>query len=126
VCSSVPTNDNNTNVDGANREPTGTLGVVHTNGVNCRYSDLAPGATVPMHRTTSIDLNILIQGEVILILDDGSETHLKNPGDTVIQRGTLHAWKNPGTTWARWCSTIIDAKPVMVDGKELGNEFKNT
>ncbi|KAL1738349.1 hypothetical protein HDZ31DRAFT_18872, partial [Schizophyllum fasciatum] len=32
-----------------------------------------------------------VAGEAILLMDDGSETHLKNPGDTVIQRGAMHA-----------------------------------
>ena len=61
----------------------------------------------------------------MLILDDGSETHLKNPGDTVVQRGTLHAWKNPSSTnWTRWATVVVDAKPVIVEGKELKNEVQ--
>ena len=43
-----------------------------------------------MHRTQSIDIVCLIQGEASLILD-GDETRLK-PGNIVIQRGTSHAW----------------------------------
>jgi quercetin dioxygenase-like cupin family protein len=65
---------------------------------------------------------VSVQGELVLILDDGSETHLKNPGDTVVQRGTIHAWRNPGTTWSRWVTVVIDAKPTIVNGKELQNE----
>ena len=52
---------------------------------------------------------------------DGTETHLTNPGDTVVQRGTNHAWKNPGTTWARWMTFVIDAAPARVSGKELAD-----
>ncbi|KZV77689.1 hypothetical protein PENSPDRAFT_746805 [Peniophora sp. CONT] len=126
VCDSVPTNDNNEKVDGAEREVKGPgLGIAHENGTNHRFTDIAPGLYVPMHRTTSVDLNILIHGELVLILDDGSETHLKNPGDTVVQRGTLHAWRNPSSTdWTRWATVVIDAKPVIVDGKELPNEIQ--
>jgi len=120
----VPTNDNNIEDDGAEREVKGPgLGIVHEGGAACRYSDLAPGARVPMHRTTSVDLNILVHGELVLIMEDGSETHLKTPGDTVVQRGTAHGWYNPGDTYARIVSFIIDAKPVLVEGKELQNGF---
>jgi len=62
---------------------------------------------------------VIVSGEVILIFPDGTETHLKNPGDTVVQRGTNHAWKNPGATWTRWITFVIDAAPAIVDGKEL-------
>jgi len=78
-----------------------------------------------MHRTTSLDYNILIQGELILMLDDGSETHLKNPGDTVVQKGNMHAWRNPSSTeWARWMCTVIAAEPALVGGKLLETETK--
>ncbi|KAF8898785.1 hypothetical protein BD779DRAFT_1464872 [Infundibulicybe gibba] len=58
---SIPTNDNNNSEDGAKRpidEPT-NVGLVHPAGTNLRSTDLAPGAITPMHRTTSLDYNIL-------------------------------------------------------------------
>ncbi|KAJ7783747.1 hypothetical protein DFH07DRAFT_788980 [Mycena maculata] len=57
-------------------------------------------------------------------MDDGSETHLKNPGDTVIQKGSMHAWRNPSTEWARWMCVVIAAEPALVDGKLLETETK--
>ena len=60
-----------------------------------------------------------VSGEVVLVFPDGAETHLKNPGDTVVQRGTNHAWRNPGTTWTRWMTFVIDAAPARVNGQEL-------
>ncbi|MDB5483733.1 MAG: hypothetical protein JWO83_4786 [Caulobacteraceae bacterium] len=47
-----------------------------------------------MHKTHSIDVICLLQGEVSLILD-GTETRIK-PGQVVIQRGTNHAWEAHG------------------------------
>lgn len=47
-----------------------------------------------MHKTESIDVICVLQGDVSLILD-GVETRLK-PGNVVIQRGTSHAWKAHG------------------------------
>ena len=37
-------------------------------------------------------IGIVISGEIWLELDDG-EVHLK-PGDCVVQRGSMHAWRN--------------------------------
>ena len=49
-----------------------------------------------MHTTDTIDFEFVISGEVWLELDNGEEVHLK-PGDTVVQNGTRHAWRNKGT-----------------------------
>jgi len=58
----------------------------------------------------------------VLITEDGKETHLKNPGDTVIQKGAMHAWRNPSNEWARWVSILIAAEPAIVNGQALGPE----
>jgi mannose-6-phosphate isomerase-like protein (cupin superfamily) len=46
-----------------------------------------------MHTTDTVDIDVVISGEVDLELDDGSEVHLR-AGDCVIQNGTRHAWRN--------------------------------
>jgi hypothetical protein len=46
-----------------------------------------------MHRTDTIDYEYVVSGEVWLELDDGAEVHL-HAGDTVVQNGTRHAWRN--------------------------------
>ncbi len=50
----------------------------------------APG----MHTTDTIDYELIVSGRVVLELDDGATREL-GPGDTVIQNGTRHAWRNP-------------------------------
>jgi uncharacterized cupin superfamily protein len=40
---------------------------------------------------------------------DDSEVHLK-PGDTVVQRGTNHAWVNRGTVSCVLACVLIDAE----------------
>jgi naringenin degradation protein FdeH len=62
-------------------------------GVMVRFTEQAPGAASPMHRTETVDVGVVIQGETWLLLDDGSETRV-GPGDAVVQRGTNHAWEN--------------------------------
>ncbi len=47
-----------------------------------------------MHTTASVDYEYVVSGRVVLELDDGATREL-GPGDTVIQNGTRHAWRNP-------------------------------
>lgn len=49
-----------------------------------------------MHTTDSVDYVVVLSGEVWLELDDGQFAHLRT-GDTVVQNGTRHAWRNLGT-----------------------------
>lgn len=49
-----------------------------------------------MHTSDTVDFEYIISGEVWLELDDGKQVLLK-AGDTVIQNGTRHAWRNKGT-----------------------------
>ena len=46
-----------------------------------------------MHTTNSVDFDVVVFGEVVLELDDGTEMLLK-AGDCVVQNGTRHAWHN--------------------------------
>ena len=62
-----------------------------------------------MHRTESIDYGIVLAGQVVLVLDDGSET-LLGPGDVVVQRGTDHAWENPTDEPARMVFVLVDGR----------------
>ena len=49
-----------------------------------------------MHTTDTVDMEIVISGEIVLELDDGVETTLR-PGDVNIQNGTRHRWHNRGS-----------------------------
>jgi quercetin dioxygenase-like cupin family protein len=77
------------------------------NGVMVRFTEMAPGAESPMHRTETVDVGIVLEGETWLLLDDGSETRL-GPGDTVVQRGTNHAWANRSDRPVRMAFVMID------------------
>jgi hypothetical protein len=46
-----------------------------------------------MHTTDTLDYAIVIEGEIWLELDNGSQTKL-GAGDVVIQQGARHAWRN--------------------------------
>ncbi len=61
-----------------------------------------------MHKTNTLDVIILLKGEVDLLLDDGGPTRL-TPGDVVIQRATNHAWVNHGDETALLVAVLINA-----------------
>ena len=63
-----------------------------------------------MHTTHSVDLEIVLSGELVLELDDGAERHLR-PGDTVVQNGTRHRWRNPGREPAALLVVMLGAAP---------------
>jgi mannose-6-phosphate isomerase-like protein (cupin superfamily) len=69
----------------------------------------APG----MHTTDTVDFEVVLEGEVWLELDNGVEVHLK-PGDTVVQNGTRHAWRNHGATPCRLAVFLIGAHHATV------------
>jgi mannose-6-phosphate isomerase-like protein (cupin superfamily) len=62
-----------------------------------------------MHTTATIDFEIVLEGTVVLELDDGATVTLQ-PGDTVVQNGTRHRWTNPGDTTARLALFISGAE----------------
>ena len=68
-----------------------------------RILDIYPlkdgGRRTPMHRTRTLDYVVVIEGELVLLLDD--EEVILGKGDVVVQRGTNHAWENRGERIAR-------------------------
>lgn len=68
-----------------------------------------------MHRILSVDYGTLVHGQVELTLDSG-EKRIMNVGDTVVQRGTMHQWRNTSETeWARMVWVMLPIDP-RVDG----------
>ncbi|HXL94178.1 MAG TPA: cupin domain-containing protein [Streptosporangiaceae bacterium] len=78
-------------------------------GTKIRINSFPPGVISPVHRTESVDYGIVIDGEMVLVLDDDAETILR-PGDVVIQRGTSHRWENRASTTARMVFVLVDAE----------------
>jgi hypothetical protein len=64
-----------------------------------------------MHITDTIDVNIIISGELILKLDTGEESRL-GPGDSVVQLGTKHAWANDNSEPCIVATVMIGASRV--------------
>jgi len=76
-------------------------------GVMVRFTEMAPRAASPMHRTETVDVGVVLEGETWLLLDDGSETRV-GVGDAVVQRGTNHAWANRSDRPVRMLFVLID------------------
>lgn len=77
-----------------------------SHGTRLLINEMPPGAASPMHRTETVDYGIVLDGEVVLVLDD-SETLLR-AGDVVVQRGTNHRWENRSAAPARVAFVLVD------------------
>jgi mannose-6-phosphate isomerase-like protein (cupin superfamily) len=62
-----------------------------------------------MHTSNTIDFEYVLSGEVWLELDEGREVHLR-AGDTVVQNGTRHAWRNKSPEPCRLVFCLIGAR----------------
>ena len=47
----------------------------------------------PVHKSATVDYGIVLEGERVLLLDDGER--VMKPGDVVVQLGNWHGWTNP-------------------------------
>ena len=77
-------------------------------GANFQFVALPPttaDAPPVWHRTETVDIDVLLGGELILLLDK-EETTL-HPGDVVIQRNTNHAWKNSSDGPVYWAAVLV-------------------
>jgi hypothetical protein len=61
-----------------------------------------------MHTTDTIDFEVVLDGECELELDDGAFVTLRR-GDTVVQNGTRHRWRNSSDTTCRLAVFIVGA-----------------
>lgn len=61
-----------------------------------------------MHKTETIDFGIVLDGELVLIVDEGETT--VHAGDIVVQRGTNHAWANRSERNCRIAFVLVDGK----------------
>jgi mannose-6-phosphate isomerase-like protein (cupin superfamily) len=61
-----------------------------------------------MHASDTIDFEYVLSGEVWLELDDGQEVHLR-AGDTLVQNGTRHAWRNKSSEPCRVVYFLVGA-----------------
>ena len=78
-------------------------------GMAAIYGDQGgDGPAVPgMHSTETIDVMTVIEGEIWCVMEEG-ETLLRS-GDTMVQRGTRHAWQNRSDRPSRVVTAMLPA-----------------
>lgn len=69
------------------------------------YREDQPG----IHTSDTTDLAIVLSGEVVLGLTDGTERVL-GAGDTVVQNGTAHSWTNRSTEPVEMLFVLVGAR----------------
>ena len=62
-----------------------------------------------MHWTETVDVGVILEGEIVCELDGGAERRLMK-GDVIVQNGTRHAWHNPGRTRCLMFLTVLGAR----------------
>lgn len=66
------------------------------------------------HATDTLDLMVVLDGELVLGLDDG-ERHLAR-GDAVVQRGTVHRWRVVGDEPCTYAVAMLRPDPAAASG----------
>lgn len=62
-----------------------------------------------MHTTDTVDIDLVVSGEVWLELDDGVEVHLR-AGDCAVINGNRHAWRNRSSRTSVIAVAIVGAQ----------------
>lgn len=110
---SVPA-DNSGDEDASTQE----IGLTVPGGTVFRIVEFGPGNPDFVHRTESVDYAVVMDGEIDMELDDGTAVHLW-AGDVLVQRGTVHGWRNRGGEPCRIAFVLISANPVEREGRLL-------
>jgi len=64
-----------------------------------------------MHKTNTIDYVIILSGEIYAVMEEGEV--LLRSGDTLIQRGTNHAWSNRSDQPCVIAFVMVSALPLV-------------
>jgi len=79
-------------------------------GAIFRLIECPPSPARHMHRTATLDYAMVLEGEIWAILD--TEERLLRKHDTLIQRGTMHAWQNRSDQPALLLFVLLDAEAL--------------
>ena len=79
-------------------------------GANFVITEIPPGMGRFMHATDTIDYLIILSGRVVLEPEVGEAE--VGPGDFVVDRGTVHSWRNDGQEPAVMAGVTLPAIPL--------------
>lgn len=63
-----------------------------------------------VHATDTLDVVVVLDGEIVLGLDDGE--HQLGPAEVVVQRGTRHRWRVPGPSPCTYAVFMVRPSPA--------------
>jgi quercetin dioxygenase-like cupin family protein len=100
--------------------------IAPADGTAVLVMSLEPGASSVMHRTTTLDVVVAMEGEVEAHLDSGEVKRLKT-GDSLVQRGTMHSWVNitAGGGWAKLLVFVQAIERIKIGDVVLDAEWKH-
>jgi mannose-6-phosphate isomerase-like protein (cupin superfamily) len=78
-------------------------------GVIVRMITWQPGFSIPMHRSNTIDIGVIVSGKVEFILDEVST--ILQAGDVAIGRGANHGFRVVGDEPCTLFGVMLDAIP---------------
>jgi quercetin dioxygenase-like cupin family protein len=87
-----------------------TIDMVHFAGSNFMLIEFPPGMEPFMHATDTLDYFVMLRGEVEFATETGA-VRLK-PGDFVVNRGTMHAWRNDTSEVAVLAAMTVPSLPL--------------
>jgi quercetin dioxygenase-like cupin family protein len=87
-----------------------TMDMLHPAGSAFTICEFRSGTDGGFHATDTIDYLVILKGEVTLLLENG-EAALK-PGDFVVDRGTVHGWRNSGSESCIAAAVNLPALPL--------------
>ncbi|KAH6618437.1 hypothetical protein C7974DRAFT_415814 [Boeremia exigua] len=94
---------------------------IYTKGSLIRVVDFPANSTGHNHRTKSLDYGIVMDGEIELVLEDGSKTIVR-AGDVVVQQATMHQWNNHTDRPCRMLFALLLSEAAAgPNGEELGD-----
>ncbi|KAF5560170.1 hypothetical protein FNAPI_4338 [Fusarium napiforme] len=90
------------------KDPVGTDPVIYTPGSLIRVVDFPPNSSGHNHRTASLDYGIVFEGELEMVLADGSKTIVR-AGDIIVQQ----AWNNLTDKPARLIFVLLPSEKTV-------------
>ncbi|KAK3067689.1 hypothetical protein LTR53_015294 [Teratosphaeriaceae sp. CCFEE 6253] len=101
-------------------------GICPSGGTAAAIVSFEPNAISAVHRTMSLDVMVIIEGVLEARLE-GGEVRVLKAGDSMVQRGTMHRWKNitPNNGWAKAAAfAAAIQQPFEIAGATLETEFR--
>jgi quercetin dioxygenase-like cupin family protein len=83
---------------------------IHEGGCDILMVEYPPGFRAEMHATDTLDYLIVLEGEAVIELERG-EARI-GPGDVLVDRGVIHAWRTDPGQGCRFICVNAPAHPV--------------